>query len=422
MALENTLGINLSGIKTPEQAFAKTAELVPKKAEAAGEELKAQTAMENELVGAKAKAAEEVYQGLSEKKKELTQKELEFPYPEFHPTEDNVGSLAGLFSLVATMGMALGSSGKLSGLNAMNAMGGMLKGWQSGRKDLFEKEKKIYDENMARIKEIRNDLRKDFDDYYKLAPYQKEAAALKLEEIIRKAGSDSIIAAKVKRMDIEGAIEILNGVEKMLAHKEDMSLKRQQHQAGLKPGQTTQQHYLDTKMLRDDMTMLQDKLKDKELRKKLDEYRAQNWFGEQSTAIDQILQEKIPADVREFATLVKVIRNKTYLDMSGKAVTGSEALRNFGAVIQPSDSAAGMDTKLKIGIERADRNMNSMQEYYPGYFGTPTARTSVAQAASGDNNMVATKAEVDYAAQTYNISTDEAKKRLKAKGYKIEGE
>ena len=422
MALNQTLGLNIGQINSPEQAFQKQAELIPQRSEAAGEALKAETTMQNELVGAKAKAAEETYQGLAEKKKELTQKELDFPYPEFHPTEDNVGSIAGLFSLVATMGMMLGSSGKLSGLNAMNAMGGMLKGWQSGRKDLFEKEKKVFDENMVRIKAIRDDLRKDFDDYYKLAPYQKEAANLKLEEIIRKAGSDSIIAAKVKQMDIEGAVEILGGVQKMLQHRDDMAMKRAQHQAGLKPGQTTQQHYLDTKMLRDDMTMLQEKLKDPALRKKLDEYRAQNWFGEQSSALEQILQEKIPADVREFATLVKVIRNKTYLDMSGKAVTGSEALRNFGAVIQPSDSAAGMDTKLKIGIERADRNMNSMQEYYPGYFGTPTARTSVTQAASGDTNMVATQAEVKYAAETYNISEDEAKKRLKAKGYKIEGE
>jgi hypothetical protein len=412
----------LAALKRQNRLFKRRLNLCLKRAEAAGEELKAQTAMENELVGAKARAAEDVYQGLTQKKKELTQKELEFPYPEFHPTEDNVGSLAGLFSLVATMGMALGSSGKLSGLNAMNAMGGMLKGWQSGRKDLFEKEKKIYDENMARIKQIRDDLRKDFDDYYKLAPYQKEAAALKLEEIIRKAGSDSIIAAKVKRMDIEGAIEVLNGVEKMLAHKEDMMLKRQQHQAGLKPSAQMQQHFVDTKNLRDDMMMLQDKLKDPELRKKLDQYRAQNWFGEQSTAIEQILQTKIPEDVREFAVLVKAIRNKTYLDMSGKAVTGSEALRNFGAVIQPSDSAAGMDTKLKIGVDRANRNINSLQEYYPGYFGTAAVRTNVADAASGDKNMVATKAEVDYAAQTYNITKEEAKKRLKAKGYKIEGE
>ena len=422
MALNDTLGLNIGQIKTPEQAFQKQAELIPQRSEAAGETLKAETKMQNELVGAKAQAAEQTYQGLSEKKKELTQKELDFPYPEFHPTQDNVADLGGLFSMIATMGVMLGSSGKLSGLNAMNAMGGMLKGWQSGRKDLFEKEKKVYDENMVRIKNIRDDLRKDFDDYYKLAPYQKEAAALKLEEIIRKAGSDSVIAAKVKQMDIEGAVEILGGVEKMLAHKEDVMLKKQAHQQSLKPGQTTQSHFLDTKMLRDDMSMLQDKLKDPELRKKLDQYRAQNWFGEQSTAIEQILQQKIPADVREFATLVKIIRNKTYLDMSGKAVTGSEALRNFGAVIQPSDSAAGMDTKLKIGIERADRNINSIREYYPGFFGTPTVRSNVTQAAGGDTDMVATPEEVKYAADTYNISEDEAKKRLKAKGYKIKGE
>jgi hypothetical protein len=110
-------------------------------------------------------------------------KEAEFPYPEFHPTKDNAESLGGLFSIVSTLGIMLGSSGKQSGLNAMNAMTGMMNGWQKGRADLFKREKEEFDKEFNRIKVLREGLRKDLEDYMKLLPYDKEAAMYKAAEI-----------------------------------------------------------------------------------------------------------------------------------------------------------------------------------------------------------------------------------------------
>ena len=131
------------------------------------------------------------------------------PAPEFKPTQDNAMDLGALFSVIATMGVALGGSGKLSSMNALNAMGGMLKGWQSGRKDLFAKEQTIFDKETARIKDINDKLIKDLDQYQKLRVTDKEAALLKGQEIastnpgviasLIQSGQDSVVAEMAKR-------------------------------------------------------------------------------------------------------------------------------------------------------------------------------------------------------------------------------
>jgi len=88
---------------------------------------------------------------LTKQKYADVEKQLQ-PTPKFEPTQANALDIAGIFSLVATMGVALGGSGKLSSINALNSMGGMLKGYQQGRKDLFEKEQKTFDKELASMK------------------------------------------------------------------------------------------------------------------------------------------------------------------------------------------------------------------------------------------------------------------------------
>ncbi len=106
--------------------------------------------------------------------------------PEFKPTQENAMELGAIFSLIGTMGVSLGGSGKLSGLNALNAMGGMLKGWQQGKKDVFEKEQKIFDKEVARIKSANDMLLKDLEIYQKLSITDKEAKLIKGQEIASK--------------------------------------------------------------------------------------------------------------------------------------------------------------------------------------------------------------------------------------------
>lgn len=218
-----------SKIKTLPQVFAEEQRIGNLQAEAAGELKRAELTQQANLAGEQAKAATEVANTAKTYVENNQKKEAEFPYPEFHPTKDNAESLAGLFSIVSTLGIMLGSSGKQSGLNAMGAMTGMMQGWQKGRADLFKREKEEFDKEFNRIKVLREGLRKDLEDYMKLLPYDKEAAMYKAAEISAKTGSDSIINAYVKKGQADNAIKLLDSAGKMIQHKEDMDARERQH-------------------------------------------------------------------------------------------------------------------------------------------------------------------------------------------------
>ena len=210
-----------SKIRTLPQVFAEEKRVGDLQAQAAGELKKAELTQQANLAGEQAKAATEVADRAKTYVEDARKKEAEFPYPEFHPTKDNAETLAGLFSIVSTLGVMLGSSGKQSGLNAMNAMTGMMSGWQKGRADLFKREKEEFDKEFNRIKVLREGLRKDLEDYMKLLPYDKEAAMYKAAEISAKTGSDSIINAYIKKGQADNALKLLDSAGKMIQHEED---------------------------------------------------------------------------------------------------------------------------------------------------------------------------------------------------------
>ena len=161
--------------------------------------LKESTALEEkgkalEKIGAEDKAYYEDVKGKMEKP------------PEFKPTQENAMELGAIFSLIGTMGVSLGGSGKLSGLNALNAMGGMLKGWQQGKKDVFAKEQAIFDKEVSRIKSANDMLLKDLEQYQKLRISDKEAAMVKAQEISSK--NPGVIAALIEAGKSNVAYEI----------------------------------------------------------------------------------------------------------------------------------------------------------------------------------------------------------------------
>jgi len=139
------------------------------------------------------------------------QKENEYPRPEFHPTKENLASLGALFSMVSTLGMLVGASGKMGANNAMNAMTGMLKGWQSGRKDLYEKEIKEFDKEYKRITDIRNEIQKKLEKSIALESTNKELAFLERESARQLAGSDSVMGLTIARQGAMAGIDVIKG-------------------------------------------------------------------------------------------------------------------------------------------------------------------------------------------------------------------
>ena len=216
-----------SKIRTLPQVFAEEKRVGDLQAKAAGEMKQAELTQQANLASEQAKAATQTANKAKAYVDDAHKNEADFPYPEFHPTKDNAESLAGLFSIVSTLGIMLGSSGKQSGLNAMGAMTGMMNGWQKGRSDLFKREKEEFDKEFNRIKTLRENLRKDLEDYMKVLPYDKEAAMYKASEISAKAGSDSIINAYVKNGQAQNALKLLDSAGKMIQHQEDKNLQIQ---------------------------------------------------------------------------------------------------------------------------------------------------------------------------------------------------
>ena len=82
------------------------------------------------------------------------------PIPTFKPTQDDAMALGQLFSLVSTMGVMMGGSGKMASMNALGAMTGMLNGFKEGRDDLFRREKDTFDKEMNRVKAIHENIEK----------------------------------------------------------------------------------------------------------------------------------------------------------------------------------------------------------------------------------------------------------------------
>jgi hypothetical protein len=111
-----------------------------------------------------------------------------------------------LGSMIATLGVMLGSGGKASAKVALGSMSGMMSGWQKGRKDLWEKEAKTFDKEMARMKSIREGITKDLEMGMKLAATDREASRARFAAAAHKAGANSIIQAQLDRGQNEAAL------------------------------------------------------------------------------------------------------------------------------------------------------------------------------------------------------------------------
>ena len=184
--------------------------------------------------GGKRKVTED-YAKVAHEDTEKYDKEFEkLKQPEFAPTKENAQSLGELFSLVATMGVMLGGSGKMAAQGAMDAMTGMLKGWQSGRKDLYERQLKEYDKETKRIDSERTALTNKLSRLSQLRLIDKEAAYALQAEI--EAQFPGVIAATVRNQSIDVVYKMVESLQKQATSREEKeeSLKLRRDIAAMK--------------------------------------------------------------------------------------------------------------------------------------------------------------------------------------------
>ena len=216
--LGNALGTDFKSIPLPDTKKLKTSaqytdvlkEMLPEKVKGI-EELGQAELTSQQLKASGEKRVKEKFAETTRKDIELTEEqERGLEQPKFEPSQENALSLGSLFSLVATMGIMLGGSGKQSANNAMNAMTGMLKGWQTGRKDVYDKELKLYEKEMKRIELERKNLQTKLERLATLRVADRDAAFALENEIASQY--PGIIASKVKNNTIDTVFQFVNSL------------------------------------------------------------------------------------------------------------------------------------------------------------------------------------------------------------------
>jgi hypothetical protein len=203
---------------------------------------------------------------------------------------------------------------------------------------------------------------------------------------------------------------------------------------GLKPGAKVTEAYVADNQLKTDIEdILKDLKTNPSLVNDLKKYRVEAFLTEEGKVLNQLVSEDIPPNLRQFLTKVRDVRNNYYLNISGKAVTGGEALRSYGTVPQPGDNAAQMIDKLSGMSKRVSQAISIKQQLY----GLPSLNLNAGGATSlvpnedysresqvspagagGKKPMPSDSAMKEYAKDPYfGGDVEKAKAYLRSKGY-----
>jgi len=310
----------------------------------------------------------------------------------FVPTKETAGDMAQLFALTNIVGFAMGAGGKRYAQAAMSGMNGMMEGYQKGRMDLYKKEKDIFETNMKQLKSQIDLLDKLTKNAKETLQSDFQAGVAELDMAYSQTGAD-FLRDMQKRVGVARTLEqvskLKSNADKMfqfvdkerqraeekadaerrhreqMAHSEKLAKIRAEGGGKLKAGDKDRTAYIaDNILLADVSDIAKDIKTNPRLVEMLKQYRVEAFLTEEGKIINQVLNEEIPPELRKFLTKVRDVRNNYYLDKSGKAVTGGEALRNYGTVPQPGDSPESMIDKLSGIAGRVERTIAVRQQLY----------------------------------------------------------
>lgn len=281
--------------------------------------------------------------------------------PTFNPTEFNAPAAAQLAGLTAVIG-AIAGAGRARA--ALKSMEGFTRGHKEGRADLYDREIKQYEKDVQAWKDNVGMAKDKLTQVIDLLSTDKTAALVKAKELDPLL-QEGLALAKVRKGDYKGAMDVLNNALKAGDQLDIALSKAAGKSSGLKPGVDLVNKHLMKMRLSGYANQMQEKLKDPEFAKKVDQYRALAFAQEQSPIADQLLQKNIPEDIRSFLILAKRFRNEVYKTESGLAVTAYEQLRQYGAVPQPGDSARALVTKLQTLEKGMKDDLVNEQRVFP---------------------------------------------------------
>ena len=398
------LGPALSELSEAErQASMKVGEADIAIEEAKRQEKGQEAKLRSELVGRMATEARKLPE-----RKALTEARTEFGNMAFVPTKDTTQDLAGIFSLMSIVGMVVG---KGNAQLAMSSMNGMLEGYQKGRADLYKKELTQFDKNFKSMQSKVMTLEKELSEAMELKKLDREKGDLAITMALAKGESPLLKTMRSK----QGDVAVLNAVKDTkntlntlvslnndlqgkadartdaaaaraqqerltkesnrradenarLAREQALALANAKAKEGgfLKPGAKVTEGYVADVILKNDLQGLTEDLKSPRLNQLLKQYRVEAFLTEEGKVLNQLMGSEIPSELLQFLTKVRDIRNNYYLNISGKAVTGGEALRSYGTVPQPGDDAQGMINKIGGMSNRIQNSIELKRQLY-GY-------------------------------------------------------
>jgi len=154
----------------------------------------------------------ESIRGLPEKTA-LDEKNEQFKNLAFVPTKDTVQDIAGLFSLINVIGMAIGGGGKQNAQMAMHAMNGMAEGYQKGRSDLYRKEQIQFDKNFKAMQAAVQTLEKDYTRAVELEKTNKEAGRIERQVALARQNSP-VLKALEDRAGVARTLDVIKDLAK----------------------------------------------------------------------------------------------------------------------------------------------------------------------------------------------------------------
>ena len=134
--------------------------------------------------------------------------------PTFQPSQEDLTTYAQLGSSIVTLGMMLGGGGKVPAKAALASMTGMLNGWRTGRKDLYERESKNFEKESQRLTAVRKSIQDDMNQAMSLWPTKRKDAMALIESARYKAGSESVLGAMLYKGNYDGAMKLLESARK----------------------------------------------------------------------------------------------------------------------------------------------------------------------------------------------------------------
>jgi hypothetical protein len=345
--------------------------------------------------------------------------------PTFSPTEFDAPAAAQLAGLTAVIG-AIAGRGRARA--ALKSMEGFTRGHKEGRADLYDREAKQYEKDLQGWKDNVGMAKEKLTQVIDLLSTDKTAALVKAKEL-DPILQEGLVLAKVKKGDYKGAMELLNSAIKSGDQAEMQFLKTVSKGAGGKIKMTTEpeKRLSGSRESLESVMSIEQRLKDPKVASAINQTTFLRTLLEKPNEmfpIDKYIRGQLftnlPKEAQELFLQIAQARNDYYRQLSGQAVTGSEAARNFFATIQPSDTVDTLLVKIKGLKPKFIRQLEDIESDYEIGPGTQQRiselliqarggqpQTAAVPAASAERKSFASEAEADAAFASGKIQDNE---------------